>query len=223
MARAKKNLDKDKLREQRAQLYELIARGELTLQAAVKEMRAISRLTQADFAAHRGVSTKVIKEIESGSGNPTVNTLNRIGSFFGLEVAFVRTETLHRPKQPATSSAMTDKELRTLESVENAWRLSKTLDDLKKLASPSMELQNTLKKMESDLEIIQQSKRLANPTNTLQVELEAVKKAREVINMAEKIQQQIRPPDALAKWMSDLEKIEEVLNPLKKYDFGQKK
>ena len=110
MTPARKKASKDQLRQRRAQLYEAIARGEINLQDSVKEMRAISRLTQAGFAAHRGVSTKVIKEIEGGTGNPTVGTLNRIGAFFGLEVAFVRTETLQargagdEPKPPAVDA-----------------------------------------------------------------------------------------------------------------------
>jgi DNA-binding XRE family transcriptional regulator len=44
-------------------------------------MRQISGLTQVEFAAHRGLSAKVIKEIERGTGNPTVKTLNQIGTF----------------------------------------------------------------------------------------------------------------------------------------------
>lgn len=94
MARMKKQMDKEQLRQRRALLYEAVAAGEITLQQAVKEMRVISRLTQAQFAVHRGVSLKTIKEIESGKGNPTIQSLNRIGQFFGLEVAFVRSETL---------------------------------------------------------------------------------------------------------------------------------
>jgi len=100
MARTKKTVDKEALRQRRAVLYEAIEAGAVTLQHAVREMRAISRMTQAEFAAHRGVSTKVIKEIESGKGNPTIQTLNRIGQFFGLQVAFVRTETLREKKSP---------------------------------------------------------------------------------------------------------------------------
>lgn len=100
MARTKKTVDKEELRQRRAVLYEAIEAGAVTLQHAVKEMRAISRMTQAEFAMHRGVSTKVIKEIESGKGNPTIQTLNSIGQFFGLEVAFVRTETLREKKSP---------------------------------------------------------------------------------------------------------------------------
>ena len=94
MARTSRTVDKEQLRQRRAQLYDSIAAGEVTLQHAVKEMRAIARMTQQEFAAHRGVSLKVIKEIEGGKGNPTVQSLNRIGQFFGLEVAFVRSATL---------------------------------------------------------------------------------------------------------------------------------
>lgn len=93
---AGKNLDKEAARALRTELYAAVASGELPLQEAVKRMRKISRLTQAEFAAHRGVSIKAIKEIENGRGNPTVETLNKIGKFFGLEVAFVRTATLQR-------------------------------------------------------------------------------------------------------------------------------
>lgn len=103
MARIKKQVDKEQLRQRRAVLYDAIAAGEVSLQQAVREMRAISRLTQAQFAEHRGVSLKTIKEIESGKGNPTIQSLNRIGQFFGLEVAFVRSETL-REKMAAPVS-----------------------------------------------------------------------------------------------------------------------
>ena len=53
--------------------------------------------------------------------------------------------------------------------------------------------------------------------------MSAIKKAIDVVNMTEKIQYQIQPPDAVKKWLSDLEKIEKILDPLKKYDFDQKK
>jgi transcriptional regulator with XRE-family HTH domain len=90
MDKRRKSIDKDALRAQRNAFYEAIAAGELTLQEAVKRMRALSGLTQQEFADHRGVSIKVIKEIERGVGNPTLNTLNQIASIFGLEVSFIR-------------------------------------------------------------------------------------------------------------------------------------
>lgn len=86
--------DREALRAQRVALYDAIQRGEVSLRDAVRRMRALSGLTQAEFAEHRGVSIKVIKEIERGIANPTVNTLNQIGAVFGLEVSFVRKEGL---------------------------------------------------------------------------------------------------------------------------------
>lgn len=118
MTQNRKKANKDQLRQRRAQLYEAIARGEITLRDSVKEMRAISRLTQAGFAAHRGVGTKVIKEIEGGTGNPTVGTLNRIGAFFGLEVAFVRTETLGQDGRSTPQAADARDALQVLEEIK---------------------------------------------------------------------------------------------------------
>jgi DNA-binding XRE family transcriptional regulator len=81
---------KDALLAQRIAFYDDIAAGKLSLQAAVKTMRAISGMTQPEFAANRGVSVRVIKEIESGKGNPTVRSLNQIAQIFALEVTFRR-------------------------------------------------------------------------------------------------------------------------------------
>lgn len=73
----------------RRAFYERIARGELTIPEAVKAMREMTGLTQAQFAAHRGVSRRVIQDIERGTGNPTVDSLNSVGKLFGLQVGFV--------------------------------------------------------------------------------------------------------------------------------------
>lgn len=85
----RKPLDKAEARERRDRLVDAAAAAELSLTDGVREMRAISGMTQEDFARHRGVSARVIKALELGQGNPTVATLNRIGQFFGLEVTFV--------------------------------------------------------------------------------------------------------------------------------------
>jgi len=85
----RKPMDKVQARERRNRLLETAAAAELSLTEGVREMRAIAGMTQEEFAQHRGVSARVIKAIELGQGNPTVATLNRIGEFFGLEVAFV--------------------------------------------------------------------------------------------------------------------------------------
>ncbi len=62
----------------------------MSVQEAVTKMRFMSGLTQVEFAKHRGVSLRVIKDIEAGTGNPTVKSLNAIGEIFALEVSFRR-------------------------------------------------------------------------------------------------------------------------------------
>lgn len=85
----RKPLDKAQARERRNRLLDSAAAAQLSLTEGVREMRAVAGMTQEEFARHRGVSARAIKAIELGQGNPTVATLNRIGRFFGLEVAFV--------------------------------------------------------------------------------------------------------------------------------------
>ncbi len=85
----KKPMDKAEARERRNRMLESAAAARLSLTEGAREMRAIAGMTQEEFARHRGVSARVIKAIELGQANPTVATMNRIGQFFGLEVAFV--------------------------------------------------------------------------------------------------------------------------------------
>ncbi|GAB7535002.1 helix-turn-helix domain-containing protein [Burkholderia sp. 22PA0099] len=73
----------------RLAFYEQIGQGALTLPEAMKAMRKMTGLTQAEFAAHRGVSRRVIQDIERGTGNPTVESLNSIAKLFGLQVGLV--------------------------------------------------------------------------------------------------------------------------------------
>lgn len=49
------------------------------------------------FARHRGISTAALRQILSGRGNPTGDTLNKVVSIFGLEVGLV-------PKRPRDST-----------------------------------------------------------------------------------------------------------------------
>lgn len=89
MDKRRKNVDQDAERELRGRFYADIGAGKLTISEAVKAMRRISRLTQQEFAAHRGISLGALKQIEAGEGNPKVETLLKIGSIFGVEVGFI--------------------------------------------------------------------------------------------------------------------------------------
>lgn len=94
----------EQARERRNRMLDSAAAAKLSLTEAICEMRAISGMTQEDFARHRGVSVRVIKGLELGQGNPTVATINRIGGFFDLEVGFVP---IQRSRQATESSPST--------------------------------------------------------------------------------------------------------------------
>ncbi|WP_321888127.1 helix-turn-helix domain-containing protein [Paraburkholderia bannensis] len=83
-------LSREEQNARRREFYERIERGDMSIAEAMKAMRKMTGLTQAEFAAHRGVSRRVIQDIERGTGNPTVESLNSIGKLFGLQVGFVR-------------------------------------------------------------------------------------------------------------------------------------
>lgn len=100
----KKPIDKAQARERRDRMLDAAAAAKLSLTDGVREMRTIAGMTQEEFARHRGVSARVIKAIELGQGNPTVATLNRIGEFFGLEVAFVPIGRTAQSPEPAPIS-----------------------------------------------------------------------------------------------------------------------
>ncbi len=74
----------------RTELFERVARGEVTLVEAVRLMRKIAKKTQRDFAAMVGVAPRVLMDLERGVGNPTLETLSRILAPFGLEVGVRR-------------------------------------------------------------------------------------------------------------------------------------
>lgn len=88
MSRWKKP-DKEEISILRAQIRERAASGELKLPEAVGEIRRSLGLTQASFAQITGLTTRQVAEIETGKGNPTLQTLKKIGSLFGFKVGFV--------------------------------------------------------------------------------------------------------------------------------------
>jgi transcriptional regulator with XRE-family HTH domain len=86
--RRKSKLSTDAQMARRDQFYASIRKGELSIAEAVVAMRKISQLTQPEFAKHRGISVQALRQIESGTGNPTVETLNKIASIFTVQVGF---------------------------------------------------------------------------------------------------------------------------------------
>lgn len=54
----------------------------------IKQRRTLLRVSQQDLADISGVGLRTIKLIESGAGNPSVSTLQKIGVVLGLELIF---------------------------------------------------------------------------------------------------------------------------------------
>jgi DNA-binding XRE family transcriptional regulator len=83
-------LDKNKRAQIRREFYDKADMGGMTPQEAIKTLRKIAGLTQAQFAELLQVSAEALKEIERGKGNPTLKTLNRLLKFGGLQVTVGR-------------------------------------------------------------------------------------------------------------------------------------
>ena len=77
----------------REALYAELARGDIDIRAATKKMRKIIGLNQRDYARKVArISPRILSEFESGTGNPTLATLEKIASPFGLKVTFLPPE-----------------------------------------------------------------------------------------------------------------------------------
>ncbi len=86
-----KPIDRELERKLVEEFFQKFAESQCSIPEATKAMRRISRLTQPEFAKHRGISLATLRKIETGSGSTNVETLNKIGEIFGLEVGFVKT------------------------------------------------------------------------------------------------------------------------------------
>jgi transcriptional regulator with XRE-family HTH domain len=53
----------------------------------IKERRDSLNVTQESLAQLSGVGLRTLKQFESGKGNPTLHTLNKLADVLGLEVS----------------------------------------------------------------------------------------------------------------------------------------
>lgn len=88
MARWKKPT-KEEILENRRTLAERARTGELRLPEAVADIRKGFGMTQEEFAKTLSLTRRQVAEIEAGAGNPTLETLEKIGRLFGFGVGFV--------------------------------------------------------------------------------------------------------------------------------------
>ena len=88
MARWKKP-SKEEILENRRTLAERARTGDLKLPGAVAQIRKGFGMTQSEFARTLSLTRRQVAEIEAGTANPTLETLERIGRLFGFDVGFV--------------------------------------------------------------------------------------------------------------------------------------
>lgn len=53
----------------------------------IKERREVLQVTQETLAELSGVGLRTLKQFESGKGNPTLQTIEKIADVLGLEVS----------------------------------------------------------------------------------------------------------------------------------------
>lgn len=58
----------------------------------LRERRESLRVTQESLAELSGVGLRTLKQLESGKGNPTLTTLQKISDTLGLEICLKTTE-----------------------------------------------------------------------------------------------------------------------------------
>jgi len=54
---------------------------------AIKDRREALQVTQETLAELSGIGLRTLKQFESGKGNPTLQTLQKIADVMGMEVA----------------------------------------------------------------------------------------------------------------------------------------
>jgi transcriptional regulator with XRE-family HTH domain len=55
---------------------------------SIKNRREMLKVTQDMLADLSGVGLRTLKQFESGKGNPTVETLNKLADALGMELTF---------------------------------------------------------------------------------------------------------------------------------------
>jgi transcriptional regulator with XRE-family HTH domain len=76
-------------------LHDAVEQGGQPWAASIRQMRQALGLTQAQFASTFKLTRRQVAGFETGTANPTVDTLARIGRPFGFEVGYIR-----KPEEP---------------------------------------------------------------------------------------------------------------------------
>ena len=83
----------EEMARMKEELYRGLAQGDIGIREATRQMRKILGMNQKEYAQKvAGISPRILSEFENGSGNPTLATLEKIASPFGLKVTFLPPE-----------------------------------------------------------------------------------------------------------------------------------
>ena len=83
----------DEMARMKENLYLSLAQGHIAIRDATRRMRKILGMSQKEYAQKvASISPRILSEFESGSGNPTLATLEKIAKPFGLMVTFLPPE-----------------------------------------------------------------------------------------------------------------------------------
>ncbi len=63
---------------------------------SIKERREAMKVTQETLASLSGVGLRTLKQFESGKGNPTLMTLQKLSDALGMEMCLRIKSTLHK-------------------------------------------------------------------------------------------------------------------------------
>lgn len=85
----RKPISRAALFEARHALHRAAETGRLPWSEGVRAMRKSFGMTQAQFAAAFNLTTRQVSQLETGTANPTVATLQRLAQPFGLTVGLV--------------------------------------------------------------------------------------------------------------------------------------
>jgi len=80
----------EEMARMKEELYLSLAQGHIGIRDATRRLRKILGMNQMEYARKVArISPRILSEFESGSGNPTLATLEKIAVPFGLKVTFL--------------------------------------------------------------------------------------------------------------------------------------
>lgn len=84
----RRKIAKDILPEERERFYNELMEGRLSLAETSRRMRELLDLDQEEYARLINIAPRTLIDLETGKGNPTLKTLEKIGKPFGLELVY---------------------------------------------------------------------------------------------------------------------------------------